>query len=692
MSKQPPSVSDKIQYWRVRTILIVIAVIFTFYLIRLFSIQIVNAEQYADQAEENRISNISLTTQRGIIYDRNGYILAQNIPSYNVIITPAELPSDEGEIQSIYRQLSDLIDVPVSNGEINDDTVRTFTPCQTDLGINEVVIIQDTNAPYTAVRIKCNIDEKTAMIISEKSTQWPGVGIEIEPIREYPTGSLTAQIIGFLGPVPAALKEEYEALGFIAGRDKVGYAGVELSLQDILGGTNGQRVVEVDVAGQILRDLEAPAEPIPGNNVQLTIDTRLQAAAQAALVGEINYWNAYLNQTRTSSGVVIAMNPKTGEILALVSYPTYENNRMARLIPSYYWQQLDQDPNRPLFNRAISGEFPPGSVYKIAAAVGALNEGVVTPEQELFDPGEISILEKYSPNDPGTPRKFVCYLRTGHGYQDFLEGIKNSCDVYFYKIGGGFQDEVPDGGLGVWRLAEYAKALGYGSITGIELPGEATGLVPDPTWKRIQLGETWSTGDTYIATIGQGYVLSTPLQVLVSFATVINDGVMMQPTLVGQITDSDGNVIQPFEPTIVRDITTDPVIQVFDEDWLPTGEMITVQPWVIDKIKQGMRLVTTEGTAAGTFEGYEYLLAGGKTGTAEYCDDVARAKNLCQPENWPTHAWFVGYAPYNDPEIVVVAFVYNGGEGASVAAPIVLRVLEAYFELKTIDASTSIGE
>jgi penicillin-binding protein 2 len=658
----------------------------------LFTIQIVSAQEYIAQADENRISDVSLPSQRGIIYDRNGYILAQNIPSYNVTITPAYLPVDGGEVQEIYRELSDLIDVPVSNGEINETTVRAFTPCQTDLGINEIVTIQDTNAPYTAVSIKCNIDEKTAMIIKEKESEWPGVGIEIQPVRDYPTGSLTADIIGFLGPVPAALKEEYEAKGFVAGRDKVGYAGVELSLQDILGGTNGMREVEVDVAGQVLRDLEAPIDPIAGNNVQLTIDTRLQAAAQAALVGEINYWNAYLNYTKSTSGVVIAMNPKTGEILAMVSYPSYENNRMARLIPSYYWEQLNQDPNKPLFNRAISGEFPPGSVFKLAAATGALNEGVITPDQKIYDPGLITILEKYSPNDPGTPRKFVCYLRTGHGYLDFLGGLKNSCDVYFYKIGGGYDDEVPNGGLGIWRLAEYAKALGYGSITGIELPGETSGLVPDPTWKRIQLGETWSTGDTYIATIGQGYVLATPLQVLVSFATIINDGVMMKPTLVEQITDADGNVVQPFQPVEVRDITRDAVIQVFDQDNQPTGEKLTVQPWVIDLIKQGMRLVVTEGTAAKAFVGADELLAAGKTGTAEYCDDVARAKNLCQPENWPQHAWFVGYAPYNDPEIAVVAFVYNGGEGASVAAPIVRRVLEAYFELKTIDTSTTIGE
>lgn len=694
MTEKADLPQKRIHSWRAIAILIMMGLLLSFYVIKLFDTQVVNGAQYLAQADDNRTSTISVPTQRGIIYDRNGYILAQNIASYNVTIIPANLPADEGAIQEIYRQLSQMIGVPVSNGEINDATVRSFTPCQTDLGISEIVTIQDTNSPFSPVKIKCNIDEKTAMIIREKSDQWPGVGIEVQPVRDYPTGSLTADIIGFLGPVPAALEEQYRAKGFIPGRDKVGYAGVELSLQDILGGTNGQRTVEVDNAGKVIRDLKTPLDTVPGSNVVLTIDTRLQAAAQAALVGEINWWNAYLNRIQSENGVVIAINPKTGEILAMVSYPSYENNRMARLIPAYYWNQLNQDPNRPLFNHAISAQHAPGSVFKLAAAIGALNEKVITPDQIINDPGKITIMQKFSPNDPGTPRDYVCWERTGHGDLNFLGGLKNSCDVYFYKIGGGYENEVPNGGLGIWRIDEYAKALGYGDVTGIELPGEATGLLPDPTWKRVTQGENWSTGDTYIATIGQGYVLATPMQVLMSAATIANDGKMMKPTLVKDVLDSAGNVVTPFSPTLVRDITKDKVIHVFDENWQPTGEMKSVEPWVIQLVKEGMREVVTEGTAKKAFLGADNLLAAGKTGTAEYCDNVAQAKNLCQPENWPSHAWFVGYAPYNDPEIAVVAFVYNGGEGASVAAPIVRQVLEAYFELKNIDQNpaSTIGQ
>ncbi|NPV56350.1 MAG: penicillin-binding protein 2 [Anaerolineae bacterium] len=682
--------SENFPSWRLWTVYGLMGLIFLYYLFRLFTLQIVQGQDYLDQAEENRTTIVKVQTQRGIIQDRNGFILARNVPSYNVTITPAYLPADEGATQEIYRQLSLIVGVPASLGEINDETVRLFKPCETDLGISQIVFIGDTNAPYDPVRVACNVDREIAMIVQEMNADWAAVDIEIEPVREYPTGELTAEVIGFLGPIPASRQEEYVELGFVPGVDKVGYAGVEASMQDTLSGVNGERTIEVDVAGQEIRDLAPPIDPIPGNNIRLTIDTRLQSAAKAALIAEIDYWNIYFNTIRSSNGVVIAINPKTGEILALVSYPTFENNRMARIIPAYYYEQLSNDPNRPLFNHAISAEHPPGSVFKMATAIGVLNERVVTPEFKVFDPGKITIEQKFSPNDPGTPRDYVCWLDAGHGYVDFLHGVAYSCDVYFYKVSGGYEDEVPVG-LGIWRMAEYAKALSYGEITGIELPGEADGLMPDPDWKRRNVGENWATGDTYIAAMGQGYVLSTPLQVLMSFATLANDGKYMKPTLIREIVDSEGNVIQPFTPELKWDITTDPVITIFDENNFATDQKKTVEPWVVELAKQGMRMVVEPGGTADTPFETETIPSAGKTGTAEYCDNVAQSKNLCQPGSWPTHSWYVGYAPYDDPEIAVVAFVYNGGEGASVAAPIVRQVLDAYFELKAIDSTTGTG-
>jgi len=250
--------------------------------------------------------------------------------------------------------------------------------------------------------------------------------------------------------------------------------------------------------------------------------------------------------------VVIAMNPKTGEILAMVTYPTYENNRMARFIPAYYYEQLSEDPRRPLLNNAIQAEYPPGSVFKLSTATGAYNEGVVTLGKTIQTPGKLELCEKFSPNEPCTDantRPFVDWVynirgvinEAGFGQLDFLHCIAYSSNVCFYKLGGGFQDEIEEG-LGIFRLGEYARALGYGARSGIQLIGEQDGLIPSPQWKRINQGENWSTGDTYIASVGQGYVIATPLQVLMSGATIANDGKLMQPTIVREVTNSEGKV------------------------------------------------------------------------------------------------------------------------------------------------------
>lgn len=685
------STQEELVQRRFKILIAIISVVFTIYLIRLFSLQIIQGAGYNLQAEENRIKNVSVQTTRGNILDRNGFTLADNVPSFDVSITPANLPQDTGTTEEIYRELSQLIGIPVTNGVINDQTVKTFSECETDFGIKEIVLIGDTNAPYQPVKIKCNIDQGIALEIKEKSSDWPGVNIDISYVRHYPTGSLTSEVVGFLGPITAEQKDYYEQLGFVAGRDKIGFAGVELSMNDTLMGKNGERVVEVDNAGKEIRDVEPPVDATPGNTIVLTIDTRLQAAAKTILQDELKYLNTWVGQIKSQNGVVIAMNPKTGEILAMVSEPTYENNRLERIIPAYYYYQLSEDPLHPLLNHAVSAAHPPGSVYKMVAAVGALNEGVVTPQQEIKTPASITIMQKYSENEAGIPREYINYQRVDHGQCNFVRAVALSNDIYFYKIGGGYDDELPNGGLGVWRAKEYAEALGYNRLTGIELPGEVKGLVPDPTWKRINKAENWSTGDTYITTIGQGYVLATPLQVLQSFAILANDGKYMQPTIIKEIRDANGNVIKPFEPKLVWDITKDPLIDVLDENNKPTGEKKVVQPWVIDYAKQGMRAVVEYGTASKpTTLGFYDVPSAGKTGSAEYCDNVAQEKNLCQPEAWPSHAWYVGYAPYDNPEIAIIAFVYNGTEGAATAAPIVGRVMKAYFELKAIDSASGV--
>jgi penicillin-binding protein 2 len=688
------------QGWRYHIVYGLLATVAVIFATRLFTLQIIGGEKYNLQTDSNRTQNMSVAPPRGIIYDRNGIVLARNIASYNIIITPAYLPDDDGDIQRIYRDLSSLTGIPVSHGTVDD--AKLIAPCIPGPGITQFVELGLSNAPYAPVNIQCNVDEKIALIVREHGVTWPGVGVDIQPVRDYPTGSLTASIVGFLGPIPAALEQYYRAQNFLPNRDKVGYAGVELTLNDTLIGTAGQRTIEVDVAGQELRNLQPPTDPVPGSNVYLTIDTRLQQAAASILKRDIDYWNNVYNQYyRISSGVVIAMNPRTGEILAMAQYPTYENNRMARIIPAYYYNQLAKDPTHPLLNYAISTEYAPGSTFKLSTALGAFNEGVVTPTMLIDAPAIIGLTNTFSPTDPGTIEYYYDWTYTfygetaGLGKIPFLECIARSSDVCFYKVGGGYPGEV-DQGLGILRLQQYAQALGYNQPTGIELPGEASGLIPDPTWKRIYQGENWSTGDSYLASVGQGYVVATPLQVLLSAATIANNGRQMQPTIIHKIVDSAEKVIQAYDPRLRWDITTDPIIKDFNcvnGDCTATGTMKTVSPAAIQNLQAGMRLAASDpnGTLNHNFSFLNYPIAiAGKTGTAEFCDDVAMAKNQCTRGNWPAHGWTVAYAPYDNPEIAILAFMYNAGEGGRVVAPTVRDLMTAYFQLKAEDTARGI--
>jgi len=674
---------------RFRWIYLIIVVVFVYYGAQLFNYQIIDGETYVARAEDNRTSTISIPTQRGMIYDRNGIVLARNTARYNVTVTPAELPESAGDIRKIFDELSVLIDMPVNQGEVNDETAGAFTPCYTNLGIFQIVEIAESLWPFQATRLKCDLDKTTAMIVEEKKMDWPGINIEVESIREYPTGDQTAEIIGFLGPIPETLLDYYTDLGFVSGRDRVGYMGIENSMQDVLAGSNGRRVVEVTVGGEVVRDIEEPIEAVPGQDIHLTIDYRLQMAARAALITQLDYWNQFYLRERekilSTTGVVIGMNAKTGELLFMVSYPSYENNRMGQYIPGYYYEQLSIDEAKPLVNKAITSELPPGSVFKMVSALGALNEDIVTPEQIVNCTPTITLQNQFYETDIGYSQTYYCHDDAGHGPVDFVHGVGYSCNVYWYKVGGGYPGEVEDGGLGIWNISEYGAALGYGQETGIELPGEADGLLPNPTWKRLNQGENWATGDTYLAAVGQGYVLATPVQVMNSFSTIVNGGKHMQLSMIGKIVDGYGNTVSEFEPEVLWDITKDPLIHTYQGN-NQTSEVKAIEPWVIELAKRGMELVTSsEGTAKIEFEGDQNKIAG-KTGTAEYCDDWANSQGLCIQGSWPSHAWFAGYAPYDDPEIVVVAFVYNGNEGSTVAGPIVRKVIDAYFEFKKIDA------
>ncbi|MFL2651714.1 MAG: penicillin-binding protein 2 [Anaerolineales bacterium] len=653
--------------WRTGTLYGLMAISIIAFTGQLLRLQVIEHEELTALAIENRQARINAPAQRGVIYDRNGIILAHNIPSYDVIITPAELPEDDLRLQEIYQRIATITGAPINTppldaGNASSNRIGEDGPPP---GITEVVFLQESLAPYESVVVAPDVPRKVALTLSEELRNLPGVEIQITPMRDYPTGALTAHVIGYMGPITAAVQDFYAERGFDASRDKIGYSGVEAFMQDTLAGQNGFKLIEQDVAGLELRVIGEVTNPTPGKSIMLTIDTQLQAITEAALRQRMKIENQSRDGQPVTNGVVIAMNPQTGEILSMVSLPNYDNQQFARYIPVDYYTELLNHPHKPLLNQAISGEHPPGSVYKLVVASGALQEEIVTSDQFVDDPGEIEIVNRYFPNDPGKTRKVVCWKRDGHGPVDFMTGIAQSCDVYFYALGGGYDDGgVTNGGLGIEKIYEYSNWLGYNQITGIELPGELSGLIPNRDWKRINIGENWSTGDTYISSIGQGYVLSTPLQVLNSFTPFINnDGALMKPTIIRNILDGEGNIVEAFQPQIIH--------------------QTPIKRSIIEKISVALRKVMIDGTGE-KLPSINGVTIAGKTGTAEYCDNIAQEADRCKFGAWPAHAWFVGYGPYENPEIAVLAFVYSGEEGATVAGPIVMEIIDAYFELKNL--------
>jgi len=659
---------------------------------RLFVLTVLEGPAWSAEAFENRVSEVSDPAPRGIIYDARGVPLVINVPSFNVVVIPANLPNNDARVETIYNRLSELLNIPI--------TVPGSTPqaaCTPGRGVRDLVEEGAGFRPFDAVKIGCDVPKEIALVVREERAQMPGVDVVVEPLRQYPTGEYTAALIGYMAPIPSpddapGTYAYYTERGFLPGRDRIGVAGLEASMQDILAGQNGSSLVEKDVSGQVLRVLGVNTPTVPGSNVQLTIDVRLQNAAWAALTQRIDYVNDYLGRQEVFAGVALVMDPHTGEILAMVSWPTFDNNRFARNIDYPYYVSLagdegdpdnpnddiPADPFYPLLNHAVNILYPPGSVFKIVTATGALEEGVIEPGRQIEDEGKITIRDQYFPNDLGRARDFVCWNREGHGLIDFVHGIAQSCNVYFYKIGGGYEDDNLEG-LKIDNLGKWMRRFGFGQLTNVELPGELAGFIPSPDWKRITWGESWSTGDTYNAVIGQGYVHVTPLQMLNAYNVIINGGWLYQPTLIDRTLDGQGNVISNTAPTLLN------------------PQQLPIAPETFDLVRQGMRLAVTEGTLSGDLNVFgevgvpildlpEDLHVAGKTGTAEYCDAFAFPRGWCIPGAFPTHSWTALYAPYEDPEVSVIVFVYHGGEGSLMAAPIAGNILRAYFELKNLDA------
>ncbi len=758
------------QGWRLVLFQAIIVFSLIVLLLRMVELQFLRGTQFEQDARENRLQLVLNPAPRGTILDRYGVALARNDPAYNITITPAELPNNPAAVLDIYNRLSALVNVPATRA-VADAAGRT-----NERSLDELVREGEGIAPFRPVVVATDVPYEVMAQIVEQSALLPGVSAQVASVREYPTGALTAHVVGYLGPIGPEEELRLRELGYDPAFDRIGYAGIERYFENDLAGERGTETWIVDVAGQQLRLVEDRPRQA-GLSVQLTLDVELQKAAQEALVRRISIVNAEAQRLVTQQGVVIAMDPRNGEVLAMVSYPTYDNTRFARAIDAdYYFNQLD-DPLKPLVNHAISALYPPGSVWKMITATGVLEEDVIQPNSALFCPGQLVLPNAYAPRDESQGQTFVCWLRSGHERVDMLKGIAQSCDVYFYQIGGGNPEVSPQtlrpGGLGIFDLYRWATAFGIGSELGVELPGELAGRMPERDWKRRNYGESWSTGDTYNAAFGQGYVTVTPLQLISSIAALANGGTLYQPTIAKNLQDARGNIIREFEPRIARTLILQPdqePVLLLQEDMLiqqtaslacrceedsewydealcnpdsyvaqvdrdPNPEDDLTDPLrytvnvpynytfnagvcdelefeslqresqflrghhyippfasqeTIEWMQRGMREAVISGTSSAeamasldsTAFPLPYVNEAGKTGTAEYCDDIAYPQGLCVPGQWPAHAWYVGYAPYEDPEIIVIAFVYNGGEGSQVATPIVREVMDAYFQLK----------
>ena len=459
------------------------------------------------------------------------------------------------------------------------------------------------------------------MIILEKRKNLPGILLENTAIRNYENGLIFSHLIGYEGKIT---KEELEKNPEYLMTDYIGKTGIEKQYEKELKGIYGLFQVEVDSLGDIKKNLGV-VNPQPGNDLILNIDEGLQKKIYDSLIN-------ILEKTGTKTAAAVAINPQNGKILSLVSLPSYDNNLFAKGISVAEYQAVIEDKNLPLFNRVVAGEYSPGSVLKPAVAVAALAEGIITPETSVECNGAIAV------------GSFQFRDWKAHGTTDLKKAIAESCDVYFYHLGGGYGSIS---GLGMNKMKKYENFFGLGDFSGIDLPGEMKGLIPDEDWKMEKIGERWYTGDSYHASIGQGFITATPLQLANYTAAIANGGTLFSPKIVGSIRKANGEEKFIVPEVLRKDIATDGIMQT---------------------VREGMRQTITEGT--GRLLNNLPFSSAGKTGTAQFGSENK------------THAWFISFAPFENPEIAMVVLVEGGGEGSSYSVPVTEEVLRWYFERK----------
>jgi penicillin-binding protein 2 len=577
-----------------------VSILFFVLLMRLWYLQIVKADEFRNLSENNRLRLAPVAASRGTILDRNGEILVDNLPSFSITVIPQEVTDKDGLLKSLSRLV----------------------------GMNEADLAEkwlkgNKRSRYQPIILASNITRDQLEILEENRLSLPGLDVAMHPIRAYSHGLLGAHLFGHLGEISEQEMGNVRFKGYNPG-DYVGKSGIERNWEKELHGVDGGRQIEVDAMGRFLRTV-SERSPITGNSLVLTIDLKLQKAAEAAF-GE-------------QAGAAVALDVNSGEVLAFVSNPSFDPALFAGRLPAETWNSYLTDKRHPLENKALKGQYPPGSTFKIITALAGLEEGLIDEDTTVTCTGSYKFGN----------RSFGCWNRKGHGTVNLRKALRESCDVYFYRLGER---------LGVDKLAFYATKFGLGKPLGIGLENEKAGLMPTKAWKEKKYGKKWLSGETLSVAIGQGYVLTTPLQLAAMTAEVATEGTVYAPHLVKRVVSPEGKVLQEFHPAVVR------------------RESLRGETW--RAVKRGLFAVVNEpGGTAAVARLYEVKVAG-KTGTSQVVKLRDRRGGI--PYQYRDHALFVAFAPFEKPEIAVAVVVEHGEHGGSAAAPIAGKILRTYFE------------
>ena len=591
---------------RVLGAILCVVVAFSILFMRLFYLQIMKGEEFLRLSENNSIRLESIVAPRGLIFDVEGGLLVDNRPSFDLRI----IPRNAKPLEQTLKKLAHYTNIPEED-------------------MMEKVRASNGRSSYKPVLLKQDIGRDAMASIEVNKFDLPGVVMDIRPVRHYINGQYAAHLIGYLGEINAR-ELQGGAFAGCKGGDFIGRFGAEKAYEDLLRGKRGGRQVEVDVRGQVVKVLRT-VSATPGQNLYLSLECSLQKKAEELLQDRV--------------GAVVAMDPMTGYILVMASSPTFDQNAFVSGMSRKDWNALISNPGYPMTNRVIQAEYPPASTYKIVTAIAGLEEGVIDLKTTHYCPGYYAMGN----------RVFRCWKRGGHGEMNVVSAIVESCDVFFYKVG----EEV-----GVDKLASYARMFGLGERTGISLDNEGKGLIPTSEWKKKRIGESWQKGETLNVSIGQGFNLTTPLQMLVLTSAIANSGTLYQPQIVRRMETADGIEVKNIEPVV-------------------TGTL-TINPKTMDIVKRGLWEVvnTRKGTARG-IKLKKYPISG-KTGTAQLVSRKSRAGETVKEEDLSdyhkSHAWFVAYAPSEAPRIAVAVIVEHGEHGSTAAAPIAKELIKAYLE------------